>query len=407
MNFRILCLSIIIGIILVGCNSQRKSWTIAVPANNSKYETSASLLQELFLKEGLELTIMHVSSGVEASRMVAEGKADLMLNLAHSDFMIPSLGNLAKELRVVMPLFENAIFIFYRSPKNPTSIIEVTENSKIFLEVPDSLSEQNLGLQRLFGMLNIKNYEFVNDSAQATIIPIWGSFSGVLTKKMLDKKWKIYSMEESFINYARIIEPRFDRLTIPGRYSDEKSRGFSTLLSTGYLITSGHVKDAELYDLVCMLYENRVFFTSHDKIYMAIREDFSKKDLNFPLHEATLAYLNRDQPSFLERHAEYYGLILTILILSFGGIQSFRNYMKHKKKDRIDLYFLEYAQIKNDPSLSSTQRKESLESLHTKALQQMVIEKLGIADFSIFSQMVRTDINQLSELDIANRINAK
>jgi len=156
----------------------------------------------------------------------------------------------------------------------------VIENPKYFREVTDSLSEQNLGLRRLFGMLSVKNYEFVTDSSKLPLSH-WGSFSGGLVNQMLSKKWKIYSMEESFVNYALIIEPRFGRFTIPGRYGDEGALGFNTLLSTGYLITGQHVDKTELYDLISMLYENRVFFTSHDKIYQAIREDFPTKDLNF------------------------------------------------------------------------------------------------------------------------------
>jgi hypothetical protein len=349
-------------------------------------------MKELLAKEGHALEIIHVSSSIEACKLVSEGKADFMLSLAHADFLIPKLGDLVKDLRTAMPLFENAIFIFYRSPENPSSIIDVVENSKIFLEVTDSLAEHTLGLRQILGMLNVKNYQFVTDSAQATVMPVWGTFSGDLAEQMIDRKWKIYSMEDAFIRYAHIIEPRFGQLKIPGRYSEQESNGISTLLSTGFLISGQHVDKSELYDLITMLYENRVFFTSHDKSYRAIREDFNVTDLNFPLHAAATDYLRRNEPTFMERHAEYYGLILSIAILFFGSIQSFRSYMTRKKKDRIDTYFLEYLKIKNDASLSVEQKNRELDAIHTKALNQMVVEKLDISDFNIFSQTIKSDI---------------
>lgn len=395
MSFRTLSLALLLIVTLFSCGPRmREKWSIAVATNNSKYETNSSLLQELFRKEGLELEIIHVGSSIEANRLVALGEADFTMSLAHSDFLIPKLGDLAKELRVVMPLFENAIFIFYKKPVAPKSILELIESSKIFLQVPDSLSEQAIGLRKVFGMLNVKDYEFVHDTAQATVMPIWGTFSGELAKEMLQRKWNIYSMEESFIDYALIIEPRFGRLVIPGRYSQQGTKGINTLLSTAFLISGKHVKHAELYDLISMLYDNRVFFTSHDKSYMAIREDFSTKDLNFPLHAASAAYFARNEPTFLERNAEYYGLILSVLIVAFGAIQSFRSYMGQKKKDRIDVYFLEYLKIKEDRSITPEQRVEQLELLHTRALNQMVNEKLDITDFDIFSQTIKSEISK-------------
>jgi hypothetical protein len=235
----------------------------------------------------------------------------------------------------------------------------------------------------------------VQDSSVATVMPIWGTFSGEMAKVMLEKKWNIYSMEESFIDYALIIEPRFGRLVIPGRYSNQGTEGISTLLSTAFLVSGTHVDHHDLYDVTQMLYDGRVFFTSHDKSYMAIREDFSKKDLNFPLHSAAAAYLARNEPTFLERNAEYYGLILSVLIVAFGALQSFRTYMSKKKKDRIDLYFLEYLSVKNDESLNSVQRVTKFEELHAKAINQMISEKLDISDFNTFSQTIKSEISKL------------
>jgi len=391
MYARIVSMLMMAGMMMTGCQpQQKKDWSIAIAANNSKYENCAVLLQDLFMKEGLTLDIQRVSSGVEAARLVAEGKADFTLVLSHSDFLIPKLGEWVKDLRTVMPLFENAMFVFHRSDQQPESIIDLTEHSKIFLEVPDSLSEQYLGLQRVFGMLNTTNYEFVADTAQATLMPVWGTFSGTVVKKMLGKKWKLYSMEESFIEYALIVEPRFGRLTIPVRYGD-RTNGISTLLSNAYLISGEGIDRTDLYDVISMLYDNRVYFMSKDKSYMAIREDFKTNNLNFPLHAAATNYLKRNEPTFLERHADYYGLLISIFILLFGIGQYVRNYIARKKKDRIDLYFQEYLTIKGDPLLGIDQRINRLEALHAKAIHQMILEKLDISDFSVFSKAIESE----------------
>lgn len=388
---RTLCV-FLTSLIFWGCMSKsRTEWSLAIASNNSKYESCSVHLKELFSQKGLDLTIIRAASTVEAAQMVAEGKADFTLSLSQSDFLFPKLGSWVKDLRTVMPMFENAMFIFYRATHSPKSIIDLVEGSKIFLEVPDTLSEQYLGLKRVFSMLNVDNYEFVNDSAEATLIPIWGTFSGELAKKMLNRKWNLYSMEDSFIEYALIIEPRFGQLTVPIRYSMLATKGMNTLLTTAYLISGEHIDRTELYDVITMIYDNRVLLTAQDRSYMAIREDFGIQDLNFPLHAATVSYLRRDEPSILERHAELYGLLLTIFVLAFGLVQWVRNYLAQKKKDRIDQYFQEYMAIKNDLTITASKRIDLLESLRAKAIQQMILEKLDISDFSVFNQAIESE----------------
>jgi TRAP-type uncharacterized transport system substrate-binding protein len=396
MRVRRLFITLLLGLALFGCASRhRKNWSIAIASNNSKYESSAILCQELFSEKGYDLEIIRVASSVEAARMVVQGKADFTMTLSHSDGMIPQLGESARELRTVMPLFENALFIFYRIPPNlaahPKSIIDLLEHSRILLEVTDSLSEQHIGLKRVMELLNIYDYEFVRDSTQATLMPLWGTFSGPVAKQLLKKKWNLYSMEDSFIEYARIMEPRLGNLTIPIRYVGQGTKGINTLLSTAFLLTGSGVDKTELYDVISMLYDNRVHFTSRDKSYMAIREDFRTRDLNFPLHVATINYLSRNEPTFLERHAEYYGLIMSLMILAFGFVQSARSYIARRKKDRIDLYFHEYLAIKHDATLTTTQRMARLEALQTKAINQMMLERLDIMDFNVFNQAIESE----------------
>lgn len=388
---RIVSLCIFPVVLFVFCSCQvnpKKKWSIAVVSHNSKYENCASLLRDLFQQKDYELTLIQTSSAVEAARMVAEGKADFTLSMSHSDFIRPKLGEWARELRIAMPMFENALYLFHRSDQRPESVIELVDHSRIFLEVTDSLAEQYIGLKRVLSMLNVTDYEFVNDSARATLIPIWGTFSGALTRQMLAKKWTLYSMEPAFIEYALIIEPRFGRLTVPIRYTGNQGKGVSTLLSTAHLITGSHVDRNELQEIITMIYDNRVFLTLNDKSYMAIREDFNARNLNFPLHAGTTAFLNRYEPSFLERNAEYLGLLVTLLLIAFGFFQWLHRYVAQKKKDRIDVYFQQYDAITKNPDLTPLQRMNELEALRSRAIEQMVVERLHIQDFNVLNQAI-------------------
>jgi TRAP-type uncharacterized transport system substrate-binding protein len=380
---------------MFGCDfGSKKKWVIAVPIGNSKYKNSAALLAELLNDKGLDVEINSVPSIIDAAALVAQGKADLTFSMAQSDFIGPKLGDDAKELRTVLPLFHNALFVFYRSANSPESIIDLIDDASIFLEVSDSLAEQRIGMTQFMNLINVDQYRFVADTAQATVMPVWSSFSRPLTQQMVRNKWKVYSMEESLIDYLILNEPRFERLTLPGRYPNGKKSEYNTIMTTSYLLTGSHVKSEDVYDLTRIIYDNRVFLTTHDKIYLAIKENFNIGDLNFPLHKGIANFLARNEPTFLERHAEVYGLIITVAIIAFGGFQSIRTFIAQKKKDRVDRYMLEYISIKNNSTMLPGEKHKLLEDLHMKALHQMINEKLAINDFAVLTQLLQAELNR-------------
>ena len=68
--------------------------------------------------------------------------------------------------------------------------------------------------------------------------------------------------------------------------------------------------------------------------------------------------------------------------------------MRKKKKERIDLYFLEFLDIK--ASQKNKQEKiQDLDDLHQRALVQMTSEKMDKGDFHIFSRLLQQELSHL------------
>jgi hypothetical protein len=189
----------------------------------------------------------------------------------------------------------------------------------------------------------------------------------------------------------KIVEPRLERFSIPGHYADGERSALNTVRSTAFLLTGADVEWKDIYYLLALIHDNRVFLVNHDKGYRAITEDFNRADLNFPLHEGAARYLARNQPTVIERYADLIGLSLSFLIILFGGFQSARRLIEGRKKERLDRYFESYLEIKNNPELNASERLEQYELLHSRALQQMIAEKLNKDDFNFFSHMVRAE----------------
>ena len=113
--------------------------------------------------------------------------------------------------------------------------------------------------------------------------------------------------------------------------------------------------------------------------------------LSFPLHQGSLNYLNRDEPSFFERYAELIGVSITIIVLFSGGLLRIRTYLRQRKKDKIDVYYqrlldLKYAFYENEIQLPALYKK--LEETRNKAFTGLIKEELSAdSSFMIFMNL--------------------
>lgn len=121
-------------------------------------------------------------------------------------------------------------------------------------------------------------------------------------------------------------------------------------------------------------------------------------------------YLERNEPSFFERYAEMIGVFFSIFIVLAGGIPSLVRWNKHRKKDRIDKYYIRLLEIeKNVENFKTTDECErylkEITELRRNAFKQLINEKL-IADesFRIFINLAESTIELLNNKMISLKI---
>lgn len=132
-----------------------------------------------------------------------------------------------------------------------------------------------------------------------------------------------------------------------------------------------------------------------DLMYRAIDESFDQKALLYPLHEGTLSYLRRDQPTFFERYADTIALVLSIFAVLYGALQTIRNTLARRKKEQVDLYFLDFLEIRSDKTMGVEQKVKKLDGLFQRAVEQMTNEKLEKSDFHILSRLIQQELTML------------
>jgi len=150
-----------------------------------------------------------------------------------------------------------------------------------------------------------------------------------------------------------------------------------------------------VYELAYTIFQNKLELFHNDIMYRAIQEDFDKQGLLYPLHEGTTAFLNREQPTFLERYADIIALTFSVIAVIYGTIQTIRNRIARRKKDRIDLYFLDFLDIRSNKSTTVTEKVKLLDSLFHRSVEQMTNEKLEKSDFHILSRLIQQELTIL------------
>ena len=222
--------------------------------------------------------------------------------------------------------------------------------------------------------------------------------------------FKLFSFDQvENIGNASVVEgialkyPRLEPFVIPQKsYWDFTQEPIVTLSVDLVMMVRSGMLEVSVNDFTKTMLRNRQIFTSIDPlIFNGLREDFDQSKLNIPLHEGARTFLDRDEPSFIERYAELGGVILSIVIALWSGIVSLTKWQAQKKKDKIDEFYEDLMNIKN--KISSMQKVadgmsmvKRVQMAQNKAFEMLIAEKLVANDsFRIYMELSKETINEL------------
>lgn len=197
--------------------------------------------------------------------------------------------------------------------------------------------------------------------------------------------------------------PRLSTFVIPEQaYWGFTSAPIVTLSVDLIMVVRSGMLEVSVNDLTKTMLRNRQLFTSIDPLlFNGLREDFDRGILNIPLHEGARTFLERDEPSFIERYAELGGVLLSIVIAIFSGIVSLTKWQAQKKKDKIDEFYEHLMKIKNRISrMQSVQDGlkdvRQIQTAQNKAFEMLIAEKLVANEsFRIYMELSKETINEL------------
>ena len=383
--------SLLILFSFFGCQNS-KNLKLAISMEGSATETLGLELAKYLNSVGWEIDVVSGEQffGAKSIDAILQGKVEIA-------FMQNDQAHIreSNDVRTVLPLFPNISYIFYRNHLNPVDLIDLLKNNSILVSEDDEKFYKKLfsyyggnpdSLDINLIEIGDSVSEFVNriNNGNDNVVCVFAAIHNPHVKEMINNNWEVFSLGDiTYSNRGSSVEgfcmnyPRSEPFIVPRNFFGQiPTQPIYTIAMDELLIVHEDADETLIYDLVKDIYEGKYFLSQKNLLFTHIKEDFDRDALNFPLHQGTANFLERDQPSFFERYAEVFGVIFSILVVIYGAITSLRKI----RKERIDKYYRR---------VMDCQSVHELEELSNEAVKQLQNEKLTADEsFTIFLNLI-------------------
>lgn len=365
---------------------------MASSIEGSSIQIMGKQLSDYLNSKGWEIELVQGKEVFNAQSVMSLMEKDIDLAFIQNDQAHTRESN---DIRTVLPFYPNISYIFYRNMDQPRDLQALVSNKTILVSEDDEEFYKSLftyygvNLDSVtFTMVELSDSveEFVQaiNNSEENIFCVFAAIHNPHVKTMIANNWEIFSLEDiiysergSSVEGFCMNYPRSEPFIVPRNFFGQKPlEPISTIALDELLIVHEDADETIIYDLVSDIYEGKHFLSQNNILFTHISEDFDRDALNFPLHDATVNYLKRDEPSFFERYAEAFGVIFSILVVMAGALTSLRKI----RKERIDKYYRKVMECDN---------VHELERLSNEAVRQLQNEKLTADEsFTIFLNLV-------------------
>lgn len=367
---------------------------MAIPEKDYFYNYMEGHLKPFLESQGFRIEVTKAASSIEAHRMVAKGEADLAFVNNNTVAISEILGRETGRLRTVLPLATRLFFAFSKNPMpDTTTAKELFENRRVGIEVLGG--EAQLNFERFLKRAEIKGTQLVTFENSPEVIVFWGTFYGARAEKFLKKGWHPFSFKQNWIEFLTLNDPALRPHTLPSIPDNRKSIRINTIATETVMVANQEIGEKAIYKLAEAIFQNKLELVHNDIMYQSIHESFDQQALLFPLHAGTTSYLKREEPTFFERYADAIALVLSIIAVLYGIIQTIRNHLVKRKKEQVDKYLLDFLDIRSNKELEADQKIKRLDNLFQRAVEQMTNEKLDKSDFHILSRLIQQEMTMM------------
>ncbi len=408
------------------CEQKKTTYKIAMSNKSTSLYTVGKPISDLLEKQFPDVAfdkITNTTGSFQNCQKLVDGEVDfaILQNVVAGEVYLKAKAEGKKlNIRTVVPLFEQVLFLIYHdSVPTPKSLPELIRGKRVGVG-PQSSGTAWL-MDRIFRDFGIEPDEYTpfyspfSKNVISDSLDISCSFTTFqnprIIRMLTEQGGKLFSLDDvGSVNRGSAVDGFCMKMwaakpfVIPRNvYYENPPEPVLTIATDVVLLCKDDIDEIRIHDFVKTIMKNKPFLVHETAVLNSLTENFNKGILNFPLHNGSTRYFDRNEPSYLEKYAEAMGFILSVFLMVITGGSSVMRWNKQRKKDRIDVYYLKIIEVeRNIADMENIEDGEQaiykLHSLRQKAFQNMVKEKL-VADssFQIFLTLIEGAIERIRE----------
>jgi TRAP-type uncharacterized transport system substrate-binding protein len=372
----------------------------------------------------LRKAVKEMDVTLDFKNVAIEKEADIinLINTQQIDIGIVKndveMGSGFNNVRTLLPLFPDVLLILSRNDST-SSIEELFSHSKaaVILDkqeemlVIESFLKKNGTSPAHLGVIDVSDMDGITAAMnEYDVLILFASLNSQSVRNIL-RSWKgtIFSLDDpSLMGKGSIVDgfcmayPKAVPFIIPkGIYGQWPLKPVLTFAVYDVLVCHKDLDPHTAYDIVQNIYDHRQSLSEENFEFGMLDDNIESHRFSFPLHEGAIQYMTRNQPTFWERESEVIGLVVTILVLTSGGLTTLFKYLKQRRKDRVDVYYQRVLfAVNHARGTNDLDKKRKLLSelflIRNNAFDQLIAEKLDANEaFTIFVNLVNGAIQEL------------
>lgn len=370
--------------VLTACAPEGRRTLTFVASIPPERNTIAAITELISANSNLQFEIISAEGGRPAIDYVATGDADFAI-VSNDTPYVPGVYS-------TVPVQTSLLHVMHFRDESPETIEELLTLGDIAAGTEDSSSYI---LARRLAQLSGLGRDFItphdgpprDQSVLILLGPVSGQFDRFLESR------RLFSFgDPQMLGMGTIAEgiaardPQVRPYVIPAfTYGTATPEPVLTLATDTHIVMNENVNGLIAYAFTETLVENKSQFgPRRSTLVEAIREDFDRTKLTFPIHPGARRFLDRDQPTFLERYAEVVNVTVYIAIILIGAIAATLRWNSRRKKDRADEYYKRVIEVRNRGPFASADEKaaaaRAVREIYDEAFSKLMDERLAAND---------------------------
>jgi len=362
-----------------------------------------------------------IDLSLTAERLPGEGALDAVLSGDADIALVSNVLPYRDGIATIIPLFPAVLHVGFTGDRDVTDVASLLRGSRVFAGEEGSASRMlfEKSVERFDVPRNA--YTYVERPGPEVPIDVFVVFAPISADRLNEiqrqVKIRLYSNGSpdsigrgSPIDATTLLNPYLRPFVIPvGTYGEATPEPILTVAVDQMLVARRDLSETAVYEFISELLRLRPALAARRPgLFHDLSGDFDASRSTFVLHAGAQAYLERSEPTLLERYSGIAEVAVTLLIALISASLGAMRIYKVRRKNRIDAYYSKVLAVRTEAEQLPAGADRSalvsrIKGLQDSAFEELVNEKLAANEsFRIFITLSNDVLRQLGATVISS-----